>query len=283
MKKIILLLPFLLLFSCSVQKRKYQKGFYVNWHKNTAQKEKKEAVATVHYKKIVPEPVITSQLPQPVIHKTAESAVVASGNNDMDNTSILKRRPLSLQLNPDSCDEIIFRSGDETKVKIMEISATELKYKRCDNISGPLYVSKKSEVFMVKYANGTNETFKAEVPGYNNNSNSNDDMNTYSKAKNKARRVQHPLAILSMILGITSLASGYIALILAASGATGAYVLLIPLLVGLAAAFSGRTALNDMRAQPETYKGKGKAIAGLIEGLIVASLCVLILLLVIAL
>lgn len=43
MKKLLLILPFLILISCSVQKRKYQNGYYVNWHKkntNVALKEK---------------------------------------------------------------------------------------------------------------------------------------------------------------------------------------------------------------------------------------------------
>ena len=40
MKKILLLLPLIILFSCSVQKRKYQKGFYVSNNKAKSFKKK---------------------------------------------------------------------------------------------------------------------------------------------------------------------------------------------------------------------------------------------------
>jgi len=58
--------------------------------------------------------------------------------------------------------DIIFKkNGDEIKSKVMEVSSDVIKYKRFDNISGPLYSIKTKEVFMVKYENGTKDVFKA--------------------------------------------------------------------------------------------------------------------------
>lgn len=56
-------------------------------------------------------------------------------------------------------DVLIKRSGDELQVKVQEITPAEIKYKRYDNLEGPLTSVSKAEVFMVKYENGTKEVF----------------------------------------------------------------------------------------------------------------------------
>lgn len=54
-------------------------------------------------------------------------------------------------------DIIIKENGDEIKTKIIEVSSTEVKYKKFGNESGPTFVMPKSEIFMIKYANGDKE------------------------------------------------------------------------------------------------------------------------------
>ncbi|QDA60443.1 hypothetical protein [Hymenobacter jejuensis] len=54
-------------------------------------------------------------------------------------------------------DVLTKQNGDELQVKVLEISPTEVKYKRTDNPDGPLISVRKSEVFMIRYANGTKE------------------------------------------------------------------------------------------------------------------------------
>ncbi|MDR1023170.1 MAG: hypothetical protein LBL94_07880 [Prevotellaceae bacterium] len=54
-------------------------------------------------------------------------------------------------------DIIIKENGDEIKTKIIEVSSTEVKYKKFGNESGPTFVMLKSEIFMIKYANGDKE------------------------------------------------------------------------------------------------------------------------------
>lgn len=58
-------------------------------------------------------------------------------------------------------DVIIKKNGDEIKSKILEVSSTEVKYKKFDYIDGPTYIIPKSEVFFIKYANGTREIISA--------------------------------------------------------------------------------------------------------------------------
>lgn len=59
-------------------------------------------------------------------------------------------------------DRLFFLNGDETDVKITEITSSEVKYKRMNNLEGPTFSTLKSELFMIKYANGDKEMITAE-------------------------------------------------------------------------------------------------------------------------
>ncbi|MHC2993200.1 hypothetical protein OB13_17025 [Pontibacter sp. HJ8] len=60
-------------------------------------------------------------------------------------------------------DILIKRNGDELEVKVLEINLEEIRYKRYDNLEGPLISIAKGEVFMIKYENGTKVTFQDVV------------------------------------------------------------------------------------------------------------------------
>lgn len=54
-------------------------------------------------------------------------------------------------------DILYLLNGDEVEAKLTEISSSELKYKRMDNLDGPVFVIERSKVFKIKYANGQSE------------------------------------------------------------------------------------------------------------------------------
>ena len=54
-------------------------------------------------------------------------------------------------------DVIILRNGDKINAKVMEISPTEIKYKRFDNLDGPLVIIYTADVLAIQYENGTIE------------------------------------------------------------------------------------------------------------------------------
>lgn len=54
-------------------------------------------------------------------------------------------------------DIIITKKGQDISAKVLEISLTTVKYKRFDNINGPIYNIPKSDVLMIRYQNGTKE------------------------------------------------------------------------------------------------------------------------------
>lgn len=83
-----------------------------------------------------------------------------------------------------SQDVITLKNGDEIKAKITDVGTDEIKYKKSD--SSPSYTIKKSDVFMIRYQDGTKETFKEEKTSDENTSKSSDDM--YLKGQNDADR-----------------------------------------------------------------------------------------------
>ena len=70
-----------------------------------------------------------------------------------------------------NCDNIILHSGLEISSVVEEIRLNEIAYRKCDNPTGPLYVILKSEVFLIKYKNGTSQviekTASTETTNYN--------------------------------------------------------------------------------------------------------------------
>jgi len=55
-------------------------------------------------------------------------------------------------------DSIFKRNKDIIAAKIEEVNPTEIKYKKLENLSGPLYLLAKSEIFRIKYSNGSVDT-----------------------------------------------------------------------------------------------------------------------------
>ncbi|TGE27755.1 hypothetical protein E5K02_13925 [Hymenobacter metallicola] len=56
-------------------------------------------------------------------------------------------------------DLLTKQNGEEIQVKVLEITPSEVHYKRFDYLDGPLIIVRKSDVFMIRYANGSKEVF----------------------------------------------------------------------------------------------------------------------------
>ncbi|MES2286624.1 MAG: hypothetical protein V4547_13130 [Bacteroidota bacterium] len=59
-------------------------------------------------------------------------------------------------------DTIIKSNGDQIFAKILEISTTEVKYKKFNFQEGPIYIESKSNIQLIKYSNGTKEEFQSQ-------------------------------------------------------------------------------------------------------------------------
>ena len=60
-------------------------------------------------------------------------------------------------------DIITTKSGDEIKAKIIEINPKEIIYKKFDYQAGPTIIISKSDVFMIKYPNGSKDVFTNNI------------------------------------------------------------------------------------------------------------------------
>lgn len=58
-----------------------------------------------------------------------------------------------------SQDLITYKNGNEAKGRVIEVTGTEVKFKKEDNPDGPVYSMLKSDIFMIQYANGNKEVF----------------------------------------------------------------------------------------------------------------------------
>ena len=144
------------------------------------------------------------------------------------------------------CDVIVMRNGDEVKAKVSEVTSAVIKYKRCDLVDGPLYTVNKSEVFMIRYPNGTKEVMPEPTTIRNNN-------NSGGQATiPKQKRKMEPLALIAFIASIVALFMP----------------VLIALIMLLAAVIMSFFALEKIKSRPNERKGKGLAIAAMVIGLV---------------
>jgi len=244
MKKILLLLPLLLIFSCSVQKRKYQKGYHFTWNRTANKvKEKRDSPAhNQHHKK--------ESRPEKITSPANEyPEIIVAKDNHLTAKELNKKKNALIGAEP--CDEIIFRDGSEVKAKLTENTDTEIRYKKCDALDGPTYIAKKSDVFMVKYANGTREVFREQASSSQLDS---------RKATYKVAKINHPMANASFVMGLLSVLT-----LVAAIYITPLFVYFSPLFAILALIF-GIVALRKIADDSDNSTGEGMAIAGLVIG-----------------
>ena len=142
--------------SCSVEKRRYTSGYSLQWKKNKHNSKtddlKEEALTQTKFQSKKEEATTVSE--KKTLTFKDLSAFTAS----------LEKKKGIIVFTPDStgCDTLIMRNDVEIKAKVIEITPTEVKYKYCDNVTGPTYVSYRYEVSYIKYANGKLDSFKDE-------------------------------------------------------------------------------------------------------------------------
>ena len=244
MKKLLYILPLIILISCSVQKRKYQKGFYVS---NPKQQKHVQKNVSGKQKKETENDNLISKTNTLQTYNSEDIDLSASLNNKTISFAKVYL-PLLTNENDSLCDILVLKNGDEVKAKVLEISPIEIKYKKCNMPDGPLYVVKKSDVFMIKYANGTKEVIKSEAAESNNTP-----TNNYNGPLK-----MHSYSILAFVFSIL----GFIT-----------YGLL-----SILAIIFANMAIKKIRQEPNIYNGEPLAKAAKIIGIIMLTIMAIILL-----
>ena len=82
-------------------------------------------------------------------------------------------------------DTLSMRSGENILVKVIEVGTSEVKYKKIDNLNGPIFSILKSDLLIIKYENGTKDDFSSikKIEEYNLSG-----IDPYIQGKNDAQR-----------------------------------------------------------------------------------------------
>jgi hypothetical protein len=234
MRCLLLLCAFVCLASCSVQQRRYAKGFHItkNFHSTARSASGNEGLRK---RNTVYEPALqfVSNDSQSQAQQSDDRLLSASAG---ENEFFAAKKQLAT---PDSCDEIFFRNGDKAFGKIEEVGSVYIKYRKCDMLEGPLYSSYKKDIALVIYVNGSQETFSAQpVPAKSAKT---------KKQITKEEQVRQD-ASLSFALGIIGLTALYY-------GSIHAIVV-------------GTRALRAMKRGEASSRKKGLATAGVVMGVV---------------
>jgi hypothetical protein len=142
------------------------------------------------------------------------------------------------------CDTIILKSGSRIIGKVEEIGQSEIRYRRCDNITGPVISIAKSGVNRILYVNGTHEIMVSDSP--------------IVLGSPEVKPVYSHAPVKSEPLGIAGFISGLIGLFIAG----------VPL--GTLAVIFGVISIGKIRREPARFRGRGLAIASVVLGVIAA-------------
>ena len=82
-------------------------------------------------------------------------------------------------------DTLSMRSGENILVKVIEVGTSEVKYKKLDNLNGPVFSILKTDLLIIKYENGTKEDFSSIKKIEENNFSG---IDPYIQGKNDAQR-----------------------------------------------------------------------------------------------
>lgn len=250
MKLLKFLIVALIFVSCSVQQRHYRNGVYLSKiHRHPV---KQTSQTFNSYNPINP-------LPE------NNSVIEASAGKDFTTIQPLKKQTYITAQEPDSCDLLVYRDGTEVLVKTTEISEFQVRYKRCDNLNGPTFVTEKSDLFMIKYANGSKELMKVEAPKVTVIS------PPPAKTTKSAPRQQYEepsSANAALLSGISAVLSIIAAIFFP-------LFLISAVLATVRAIVAGKKYFAITREEPMMYPGRAKAAAGLILGIIAATLLII--------
>jgi len=151
---------------------------------------------------------------------------------------------------PKGCSKIVLKNGNIIEADIIQITPIEVKYKRCGKANDPEIIVSKRDVLSI-----TTEDGEVIFRNTGNGSGSN-----YGEPKLDG------LAIASLATGVGGLVIG----LLLGGGIIG-------ILAGIVGIVLGGISILRMRRDPDKYRGKGMAWAGMICGIVIVGLFVVLL------
>ena len=65
-------------------------------------------------------------------------------------------------------DLITKKNGEDIKAKVTEVTLSEIKYKKFENLEGPIYSLLIKDVLIIRYENGSKDLFTQDTPSISN-------------------------------------------------------------------------------------------------------------------
>jgi hypothetical protein len=158
--------------SCSIQKRNYRDGYFIDWHASSANKTNTLAIESNSENNIETLDQSLESKAQSKLRNSVdciEKAYLPKPINNIGDSKTYNQSQQSLfadikissvSRNSRSeldCDVIVMRNGDEINAKVLEVTPTEIKYKKCVEGNAVVYTKLKSDVFQIKYADGSKD------------------------------------------------------------------------------------------------------------------------------
>ena len=236
---VLVCVTLILCISCSVKKRKYQKGYFVEWknlHSGSAQS-----------KKCAPVNLIGDE-------KRHESLTTFKGIESYATKAVYKpnsfcQQECILLKGGDSCDVVRLKDSSQLNCKVLEVSESIIRYRQCDSKKNKVKRISKAKISYINYFNGTSEQIVYVKP---------------VKKKKKNLKME-PLALFSSILGPWGFGTMLLTIVAVLFEFTP-LALLIPIVLSLCAIANGLASLKKLRNHPGEYRGKRQAIIGIIFG-----------------
>lgn len=265
--KVLLLFTFgfLLLYSCSTNRQLYISGYKTS---NKIEKEDSKQYASKKNSQNKSDSYRTDLSLDKVLEEensnNFDNHLSTSTDNDLSFLTLSSNHKLDLKPKKDNeCDEIILKNGDELRVKVIEITEAVIKYRRCDNLTGPIYSISKADVFLIKYPNGTRDVFVEDdnKKSASNQNSSEEKSEALVDKKSEVYGEKEPkkgsgLGTVSFIFALL----GLINLIIAMASPIGLLFTIMCLLLSLASLITGIVGVS----KSNTTWGKVGSIIGII-------------------
>jgi TM2 domain-containing membrane protein YozV len=195
-----------LFFSCSIEKRQHLSGYYVEWASpKTSSLNRPVKTMPLEIKQTSHKPIneiVRSTRPEQVhLPITSSCNAQSLGIKAPAREKINQVKPAVS--NDDTCDVITFKNGNEIRVKVLEITPKQIKYRYCDPSGNEILSEDKATIFSIKYPNGTKEIINSKEV-------KNGKTSDPSAAGNKSQIVALLLCIFIGALGIHRFYLGHI-------------------------------------------------------------------------
>lgn len=251
----ILLVGILILASCSssnnvvskrgIQKRKHLKGWYIEKNNFGGNK--------------VREDVSSESL---VVESDFTSTSEFKGKKQDSKSTNTHETPIPDKLESE-CDQIVLKNGDDIEVIVVEITDQKVKYRLCSQPNGPLRSVDKNDILFIKYKDGSKETFgtKKEETSVESVLEDTDEQESdqveqkdQAESKDADDTKIDPFAILGFIFGLVGLF-------------TILFFFISPVF-GIIATIFSKKSMKRIKENPDKWRGKQLATAGLVFGII---------------